>query len=140
MIAGRPSPVMSPDDEAFWAYTARRELRLQRCAPCGRFRYPPAPCCPRCLSGAAEWTAVSGRGRLLTWARFHRSYFPGLPAPYVVAVLELDEGPLMTGNVEDGVLPQRAGAPMKVVFQECPTDGGGTITLPQWEPCSETTE
>ena len=137
MTAVRPGPVRSPDDEMFWEYAARRELRLQRCSACGRFRYPPAPCCPECLSDEVEWVAVSGRARLLTWARFHRTYFPGLPAPYVVAVVELDEGPLMTGNVEEEALPLRAGASMRVVYQECAVEDGGTITLPQWEPCAE---
>lgn len=133
----RPGPVRNPDDQVFWEYTARRELRLQRCGACGRFRYPPAPCCPECHSDAVDWVAVSGKARLLTWARFHRTYFAGLPAPYVVAVVELEEGPLMTGNVKDGAGPMRAGTGMRVVFQESAIEGGGTITLPQWKPCSE---
>jgi uncharacterized OB-fold protein len=137
VTAGRPSPVPSPDDEVFWAHAARRELRLQRCSLCDRLRYPPAPCCPECLSRAADWIAVSGFGRLLTWARFHRTYFVGLPAPYVVAVVELDEGPLMTGNVDDESLPRRAGTRMRVVFRDAPLEGGGTIVLPQWEACKE---
>lgn len=134
----RPNPVLSPDDEIFWAHAARRELRLQRCAGCGTFRYPPAPCCAECLSVESAWVAVSDRGRVLTWARFHRTYFPGLPAPYVVAVVELDDGPLMTGNVENGAAEHlRAGAPVRVVFEEYAVEGGGTLTLPQWEPCTK---
>jgi uncharacterized OB-fold protein len=135
MTGPRPAPVTSPDDEAFWEYTARGELRLQRCSPCGRFRFPPAPCCPDCLSTASDWVPVSGHGRVLSWVRFHRSYFDGLPAPYVVAVVELVEGPLVVGNV-DGVGGHdelRAGRDVRVVFEQVDLEGGGVLTLPQWQ-------
>jgi uncharacterized protein len=137
VTTGRPRPVMSPDDEWFWAHANRHELRLQRCVSCGRYRYPPAPCCPECLGDRAEWTAVSGHGQLLTWTRFHRTYFLGLPAPYVVVVVELDEGPLMVGNTHDELLDPRSGTRMRVVFEEHEVEGGGSVSLPQWEPCPQ---
>jgi Predicted nucleic-acid-binding protein containing a Zn-ribbon len=143
----RPVPVANPDDEEFWAYTARGELRLQRCSQCGRLRYPPAPCCPDCLSTTSTWVPVSGRGHLLSWARFHRSYFPGLPVPYLVVVVELAEGPLMVGNLVsaagagdaddadpvDGPGELRAGRPVRVAFQRVDLEDGGALTLPQWQ-------
>jgi uncharacterized protein len=94
MATPRPIRSMDPYAEQFWAYTQQKELRLQRCTQCAKFRWPPGPTCDRCLSDAFEWTPVGGRGKVLSWTTFHRSYFPEYPAPHTSIVLELDEGPL----------------------------------------------
>ena len=94
MATPRPIRSMDPYAEQFWAYTQQKELRLQRCTQCAKFRWPPGPTCDRCLCDAFEWVPVGGRGKVLSWTTFHRSYFPEYPAPHTSIVLELDEGPL----------------------------------------------
>ncbi len=95
-----------PDDaeaRPFWQATARGELCVQRCAECGRFRMPPRPMCPHCRSLASEWHAVSGRGRIWSFAVPHPPLLPAYAAcaPYNVVVVELDEDPglRLVGNL-----------------------------------------
>jgi len=79
----------------FWEACARRELRLQRCAACGRFRHPPLPGCPRCGSPASEWPLLSGRGRVFSFTIVHHPAIPTLQpdVPYNVVVVELEGAP-----------------------------------------------
>ena len=101
MATIRPNRAMDPYAEQFWAFTQNKELRLQQCADCGTLRWPPGPTCDKCLSDAFEWTAVAGRGKVLSWTTFRRSYFKEYPAPHTVFVLELDEGPLFVSYPVD---------------------------------------
>src|SRR5581483_10986126 len=90
----------------FYAFCAAGELRFQRCDECGRWRHPPRFRCGACGSAAWSWERASGRGRLFSWALTHRAIDPayGDELPYVVAVVELDEGPRLVGNLH-GVAP-----------------------------------
>ena len=94
MATQRPPRVMDAHAERFWRFTERRELRLQQCADCDRFRWPPGPVCDACLSEDYTWEEVSGRGTLLSWVTYRRQYFPEYPAPHTVLMVELEEGPL----------------------------------------------
>ena len=94
MATPRPIRSMDPYAQAFWAYTQKKEFRLQQCSECHKFRWPPGPSCDHCLSDQCEWALMKGRGKVLSWTTFHRAYFPEYPAPHTSIVLELDEGPL----------------------------------------------
>ncbi len=94
MATARPVRAMDPYAEQFWAFTLSKELRLQKCSPCGKFRWPPGPTCDRCLSDDFEWSAVSGTAKVLSWTTFRRGYFAEYPPPHTVVALELEEGPL----------------------------------------------
>ena len=97
-----PSPV-GPNAE-FYSFLARGELRLQRCAACGTWRHPPRHRCAACGSLDATWELASGRGRLFSWTVTHRAVDPAFEPPYVIAVLELEEGPRLVGNTR-GLAP-----------------------------------
>lgn len=141
-----PAPLLNPvpddDGEPFWTYAARGELRVQSCAApeCGRLRFPPRPCCPRCHSFDSEWRLMSGRGRIWSYVLPHPPLLPAYAAqaPYNAVVVELAEDPLirLVGNVVaapdaplDSVDPARLriGARVQVAFTE--TDG---VTVPRW--------
>jgi uncharacterized OB-fold protein len=79
----------------FWDACLRRELRLQRCADCGRFRQPPLPGCPRCGSPRSEWPLLAGKGTVFSYTIVHHAAAPPLAAsvPYNVVVVELDDAP-----------------------------------------------
>ena len=94
MATARPVRSMDPYAAQFWTYTRNKELRLQKCSACGKFRWPPGPTCDNCLSDEAEWAPIAGRGKVLSWTTFRRKYFDEYPAPHTAIVLELDEGPL----------------------------------------------
>ncbi len=96
-----PAPV-GPNAE-FYAYLAKGELRLQRCSACGAFRHPPRHRCAACGSLDATWELASRRGRLFSWTVTHRPVDPAFTPPYVVAVVELEEGPRLVGTTRDDV-------------------------------------
>jgi uncharacterized OB-fold protein len=96
-------PTVNDVNRPFWDACTHGELRLQRCRSCGQLRYPAAIVCPECLSGESEWQGVSGRGKVFSFVVFHRAYHPAWEArvPYNVALIELDEGPILLSNVID---------------------------------------
>lgn len=137
----RPARRAGREDVPFWGFLEDQELRLQQCRDCGRFRYPPAPVCPDCWSEAHTWTPLSGRGVLLSWTRFHRQYFPELPAPYVVVAVQAVEGPILIGNlVGDERRPLAPGLLCRARFEPA-RDDAGEFWLCQWaiDPTENTT-
>jgi len=92
-------PVLTIYDLPMWDSIARQALALQKCAGCGRYRYPPGPSCPYCLSMEAAWTPLAGQGRIISWVVFHRKYFDDYPPPYNVVAVELAEGPILVSNL-----------------------------------------
>ncbi len=89
---GTPNPTPNPDDLPFWQAIEQRQLRIQRCADCGRFRHPPMPRCPDCRSAAIEWAQVSGEGQVFSFTIVHHAVHPALRSavPFNVAVVLLD--------------------------------------------------
>jgi uncharacterized protein len=81
--------------EPFWAATARGELIIQRCGRDQHYEWTPQNACSHCLHESLEWTRVSGKGRLYSYSVVHRPASSDFQAPYVVAIVELDEGPMM---------------------------------------------
>ena len=133
MAYDRPLPEIGDENRPFWEACARGELSLQRCAMCGRFRYPISPVCPRCGGAEFEWMPVSGRGRVFSYTVFHQVYHRGFQAavPYNVALVQLEEGPFMFSNVV-GIPNEalRCDMPVTVVFDRI-TDA---VTLPRFRP------
>src|SRR5262245_19506 len=106
-------------DEPMWASIRNKRMELQQCSSCKRFRYPPAPNCPNCLSMDYEWTPVSGRGKILSWVVFHRQYFDNYKPPYNVVAVQLEEGPIVMSNL---VGPEPSGTwidqPVEIVYED----------------------
>ena len=100
-----PSPVMGLYDAPMWDSIRAEQMALQACRGCGRFRYPPGPACPHCLSPEAEWRPISGRGIILSWVVFHRQYFAAYPPPHNCIAVRLEEGVVIISTLE-GEAPQ----------------------------------
>jgi uncharacterized OB-fold protein len=94
-----PYPAQTVLNDGYLEGLRAGELRLQRCADCGQYRFPPSRNCPSCLSASWAWTPVSGRGTLWSWIGMHKRYIAGFEPPYVVALVELEEGPRMIAGV-----------------------------------------
>ena len=75
------------------------ELRLQRCDDCGRFQFYPRILCSHCGGDRLAWQPVSGRGRIASFTVVRRGISPAYPAPYVVALVDLAEGPRMMSAI-----------------------------------------
>jgi uncharacterized protein len=82
---------------------AQGQVMLQRCLDCAAVWHPPAPTCPAQPEHRIEWFAASGRGRLHSYTRVEHAAHPAVAAslPYLVALIELAEGPLFICNLLD---------------------------------------
>ena len=85
----------------FWAAAASGRLLVQRCAGCGGHQLYPRPFCIGCQSDDVEWVPAAGTGTVYTMTTVHMEVGPDLEPPYVVAVVELDEGPRLLTNLLD---------------------------------------
>lgn len=97
----KPLPSPDADTQPFWDSCKRHAMALQLCGSCGRFRYPPRPGCPYCLSEDAEWTQVSGQGSVYVSLHVHHPPNEAWKesTPYNVSMIELAEGVRMWSNV-----------------------------------------
>ena len=74
------------------------------------------------------------RGRVVAWTLFHRQYFKELPVPYNVVSVEVEEGPMLIGNLL-GVEPHslRLDLSVHVEFETVAADDGDWLIC-QWAP------
>ncbi|HZU71322.1 MAG TPA: Zn-ribbon domain-containing OB-fold protein [Acidimicrobiales bacterium] len=115
-----PAPFVSLETEEFWAATARGELLLPRCDRCGSFIWYPRRFCPDCGSQDVSWVRASGRGTVYSFTIVRRGPGPyGAASPFVLAYVELEEGPRVMTNVV-GCDPEavEVGMPVEVVFHD----------------------
>ncbi|HYM16688.1 MAG TPA: Zn-ribbon domain-containing OB-fold protein [Dehalococcoidia bacterium] len=130
----RPLPQATPETEEFWAGARRGELRIQRCSACGRAYFFPRPFCPFCSSRDVAWFTASGRGRLYSYVINYRGAMGFQDAvPYVIAVVELEEGPRMMTNIV-GVEPDPARLPLDLPVEVTWERQDDEITLPLFRP------
>jgi uncharacterized OB-fold protein len=130
----KPRPVPTPETGPYWDGLKRHELRIQRCLDCNQAYFYPRPFCPRCFSWNVEWITASGRARLHTFEVVHRAP-PAFAAdaPYVLAVVELEEGPRMMTNLV-GVAPNPAQLPLDMPLEISYEDVADQVTLPKFRP------
>ncbi len=127
----RPLPEITPVMAPFFEAARRHELVVQRCRGCGAFRFPARDLCSHCLSRESEWTRVSGRGTVFSFAIMHQVYHPAFAdaVPYAVVVVELEEGARVLSNVVDCPVHEvTIGMPVEVVFEDVTPE----VTLPKF--------
>jgi len=106
---------------------------LQRCTACGAHQFYPRLMCVHCDAAAPEWVEASGLGQIQSFTVVRRAvsaaYAP--EAPYVVALIALDEGPVMMSNVVD-CDPETltVGDRVQVLFETWTDE----ITVPKFRP------
>jgi uncharacterized OB-fold protein len=121
-----PAPVVNADSRPYWEGAREGKLLLQRCGDCGTLRFFPRYLCTACGSDRTEWAEASGRGTVHSFTIVHRAAFPEFQArtPYVVALVDLEEGPrIMTNIVGDDALAVSIGDAVVVEFEARGTDG-----------------
>jgi uncharacterized OB-fold protein len=125
VLRGMPAPVPDLDTQPFWDGCAEDRFLVPECAACGHRRWPPGPMCPVCRSPETRWIDSSGRGSVYSWLVVHHPVNRVLAdqVPYVVAMIDLEEGVRVVGNVE-GCDPEAVTAGMAVeVFFETHEEG-----------------
>ncbi len=118
----------------YWEHAREGRLVVQHCAACDRIWHPPLPVCPHCRSAAGiGWRQMSGEGTVYTCTVVthptHAAFADQVP--YVVAIVELAEGPrLVTGITGCAPGDVRVGMAVRACFREI----AGGVTLPYFEP------
>ena len=137
----KPIPFEDEDTKPYWDGCRDHQLRIQRCADCQEYRFPPRPMCPACHSMNQEWVPVSGRGKVFSWVVIHPPVLPAFQeeAPFSVALIQLEEDPRLRllGRVldisNDELAPDIA---VEVTFDDVTDE----LTLPAWRRAVATTQ
>lgn len=129
----KPLPAVQPWSQPFWDGTKQHKLLIQQCKACGAKIFYPRKVCPECWSQELGWSEASGRGTVYTFTitrdGVEAKFVPDLP--YVLAMIDLEEGIRMMGNVVECDPEQVTfGMDVEVVFDDVTDE----FTLPKWRP------
>ena len=93
--------VPTAESEAFWQGCAEGRLLIQRCNACGHHQFYPRVLCTACSGADIAWHEASGSGRVKSFTIIRRAVTEAYAGdvPYIVALIELTEGPTLMSNV-----------------------------------------
>jgi uncharacterized OB-fold protein len=114
-------PIPDADSAGYWQAAKEGYLGLPHCKSCNQYFFYPRAICPNCWSNEIELAKASGRGTIYSYTVVHRH--PANPAlnaltPYVVALIDLEEGPRMLSVVRGNREEVKIGAAVEAVFEE----------------------
>src|SRR5262245_30565110 len=114
----RPEPHPSTMTRPFWEATQRHQLLVPRCDRCQRRFFNPLPACPHCRSMEWSWVESPGTGTLYAYSVVHQAPDPQIEVPYVLAIVDLDDGwRMMTNIVDCDPAELENGMPVTVAFR-----------------------
>ena len=123
----KPVPRPTPTEQPFYDACAAGKLVLQRCQSCGHVLFYPRTHCDACQSDQLVWENASGAGTIASYTVVRRGVSADFEAPYVIALIDLAEGPRMMSQVVDtGPDALAVGLSVRVDFAAWSED----ITLP----------
>ena len=128
-------PSSSRDTAFFWEGVKAHELRIQR-RPDGSLQHPPVPAVWQDKGLPIDYLVASGKGTVFSFVVHHAPKVPGRTLPFVIALVELEEGVRMLGELR-GVDPAAVsiGMPVRATYIDFPAgDTGPEWTLYTWEP------
>jgi uncharacterized protein len=128
-------PASSRDTKFFWDGVNAHELRIQR-RPDGTLQHPPVPAIWQDKGAPIDYVVASGRGMVFSFVVHHAPKVPGRTLPSVIALVELEEGVRMLGELRN-VDPASVaiGMPVRATYIDFPAnDVGPAWTLYAWEP------
>ncbi|WP_320537076.1 Zn-ribbon domain-containing OB-fold protein [Pseudarthrobacter sp. IC2-21] len=131
----RPRPAINLDNSFFFeSLTERGELSIQQCGECEELRHPPVPMCPECHSVHWAPKAMSLSGTLHSYVVMYHPIVPPFEPGYIVAVIELAEGPRVVMNLE-GIQREdvQIGMPVAITIERMDE----TLVLPVARPAGE---
>ena len=119
----RIQPPLTELTAPYWQGCREGELRLQRCTDCDQHQFYPRTICSHCGSAELAWDRVSGRGSVASFTTVRRAISDAYEAPYVVALIQLEEGPVMMSTIVDTKPEQvSVGATVTVGFERWSED------------------
>ncbi|HSW04927.1 Zn-ribbon domain-containing OB-fold protein [Aquabacterium sp.] len=124
-------PAITDLTRPFWDAAAQSRLLLPLCNACTRHFFRPEVACTHCFATDWQWVQASGRGTLYSYSVVHKAPAPGFVMPLVLAVVELEEGPVMFSNLV-GCNDQdaRIGMALQVRFEQV----AAAVWLPRFGP------
>jgi uncharacterized OB-fold protein len=131
----KPLPQSDPVTAPYWESLKAHAMKIQRCNDTGKFFFYPRGLSPFTFSDNISWELVSGKGNIYAFTIVQLNRAPGFAdeLPYVVALIELDEGVRVMSNVID-VTPDpqhvKVGMPVELVYDDVTDE----ITLPKFRP------
>ena len=130
-----PKPSPQPESAFYWEKCKVNELWLRHCIDCQQAYFYPRDICPHCFSKKTDWIQSSGKGILYSFAIVHRAPSPAFreAAPYVVALVDLEEGVRIPTNIVDVTadpIELCCGMSLEVVFRRVNEE----ISLPVFRP------
>lgn len=131
MQSSLPQPEPNADSLPYWQAAREGRLLVRRCTACGERHFMPRHLCPSCWSDRLEWVESEGTGRVESYSIVHRAPTAAFAAvaPYVIALIDLDEGPRMFANVVgDDAFEVAIGDRVRVTFE----DRGNGAMIPQF--------
>ena len=118
--------------EEYWANLEQGEFKIRRCNSCSKWQFPAMTRCQHCLGEDLSWQTPSGKGQVWSWIKVHKPYFKEYAdeVPYLVAMIKLEEGPLMISSLTDVKVPVvKCGTPVSMVIKK----GRGGKPMPYFQ-------
>ena len=128
-------PAASRDTAFFWDGINAHELRIQK-RPDGTLQHPPAPALWNDMDVPTDYVVASGKGTVFSFVVHHAPQVPGRTLPFVIALVELEEGVRMLGELR-GIDPAKVeiGMDVRATYIDFPAgESGPAWTLYAWEP------
>ncbi|MEZ0383107.1 bifunctional MaoC family dehydratase N-terminal/OB-fold nucleic acid binding domain-containing protein [Mycobacterium sp. pW045] len=128
-------PSWSRDSAYFWEGVAAHELRVQQ-RPDGSLQHPPVPAVWKDKTETTDYIVASGNGTVFSFVVHHAPKVPGRSVPFVIALVELEEGVRMLGELRGvDAAAVRIGMPVRAIYLDFPaSDAGPAWSLYAWEP------
>jgi hypothetical protein len=135
----KPLPAITTEAKPFWDAAAEQQLKIQRCQDCQAWVWTPRPSCSECGSEEVVWTLMSGKGEVYSFTVIRQvvgraasqAFEPDIP--YVIAWVDLDEGPrLITNIIGCPVDAVKLGMKVAVQFERA----AERIWLPKFKPAA----
>lgn len=133
-MANRLAPTINRDNQFFYDGLREHKLLIQQCSDCKTLRVPPRPMCGNCQSLNWEPLESSGRGTVYSYVMPQYPPLPFFEYPYIVALIELDEGVRIVSNLV-GIDPAevKVGMAVEVGYEEF---NDGELVLHQFRPAA----
>lgn len=128
-------PASSKDTQFFWDGVKAHELRIQK-RPDGTLQHPPVPAVWKDKSETTDYVVASGNGTVFSYVVHHAPQVPGRSLPFVIALVELEEGVRMLGELRSADPAEvKIGMPVRATYIDFPdSDVSPAWTLYAWEP------
>ncbi len=127
-------PPMNPESEPFYTAAGQGRLTLKKCSDCGRFHHYPRANCPLCGSGNTVWVDSPGTGSIYSYSVTRK----GVPVPFVLAYVRMDEGVSMLTNIVDCDIEHvRIGDRVRVAFRPLDETHALPVFAPEPNPAKE---